>query len=87
MRALRRSDPLALRQLPAVLKRLFSVPVDDRVLELAGAFEDPLLRTLDAIHLATARLLGASKLSLVTYDQRLLTVADRHGYEAVAPGT
>jgi uncharacterized protein len=87
MRALWRSDPLALPQLPAVLTRLFSVPVDDRVLELAGAFEDPLLRTLDAIHLATARLLGAPKLSLVTYDQRLLTIADRHGYEAVAPGT
>jgi uncharacterized protein len=87
MRALRRSDPLSLPQLPAVLTRLFSVPVDDRVLELAGALDDPLLRTLDAIHLATARLLGAPKLTLVTYDQRLLAIADRHGHVAVAPGT
>lgn len=87
IRALRRSDPLALPRVPAVFTRLFSLPVDDRVLELAGAFEDPLLRTLDAIHLATARALGAPHLNLVTYDKRLLAAAAGQGFEAVAPGS
>lgn len=87
IRALRRSDPPALPRVPAVFTRLYSLPVDDRVLELAGAFEDPLLRTLDAIHLATARALGAPRLSFVTYDQRLLAAAAGQGFDAVDPGS
>jgi uncharacterized protein len=86
-RALRRSDPSALPQLPAVLSRLFLLPVSERILDLAGSFSDPLLRTLDAVHLATARVLGAPRLSFVTYDKRLLAAAAGEGFESVAPGT
>jgi predicted nucleic acid-binding protein len=85
-RALRRSDPSALSQVPSVLSRLFVLPVNDRILDLAGNFTDPLLRTLDAVHLATARLLGAPGLSFVTYDKRLLAAATGEGFESVAPG-
>jgi predicted nucleic acid-binding protein len=36
---------------------------------------DRMLRSLDAIHLATARLLGADLAGLVTYDDRLASAA------------
>jgi hypothetical protein len=40
-----------------------------------------------AIHLATARALGAPRLSFVAYDKRLLTAAEEHGLDALAPGS
>jgi uncharacterized protein len=86
VRALRRSDPAAIARIPSVLARLFSLPVDDRILELAAAHPDPLLRTLDAVHIATAQALGNPKLSFITYDRRLLTIAAAEGFEALAPG-
>lgn len=85
-RALRRSDPPALSHVPEVLSRLFLLPVNDHVLDTAGKFDDPLLRTLDAIHLATARVLGAPLLTFVTYDKRLLAAAATEGFESAAPG-
>lgn len=86
IRALRQSDPQALAQVPAVFTRLYSLPIDDRILETASAFLDPLLRTLDAIHLAAAVILGAPKLSFVSYDRRLLAAAEERGLDALAPG-
>jgi predicted nucleic acid-binding protein len=63
--------------------------VDDTVLATAAAYSDPMLRTLDAIHLATAHSLvleGIELTALVTYDKRLLTAAAEVGLPTAAPG-
>jgi len=86
VRALRRSDPPAVQQAPAVFARVLFLPIDDRILTAAGDLPDPLLRTLDAIHLATVRVLAAPGLTLVGYDKRMLAAAGEHGIDTVAPG-
>ncbi|MEV6287314.1 type II toxin-antitoxin system VapC family toxin [Kribbella sp. NPDC051770] len=88
-RALRRSDPGRLAAVPTVLARLDRVPMDDTVLATAAAYADPMLRTLDAIHLASAQTLvleGLALTALVTYDKRLLAAAAEVGLETAAPG-
>jgi predicted nucleic acid-binding protein len=88
-RALRRSDPGRLAAVPTVLARLDRVPVDDTVLATAAAYADPMLRTLDAIHLASAQSLtleGLTVTAFVTYDKRLLTAAADIGLAVAAPG-
>ena len=88
-RALRRSDPGRLAAVPTVLARLDRVPIDDTVLATAAAYADPMLRTLDAIHLASAQTLvleGISITALVTYDKRLLAAAAEVGLPTAAPG-
>lgn len=52
------------------------VPVDDDVVRDAMVEPDQLLRSLDAIHLATARLLGTELTALLTYDDRLAKAAE-----------
>ncbi|TQS44239.1 type II toxin-antitoxin system VapC family toxin [Cryptosporangium phraense] len=44
------------------------------------------VRTLDAIHIASAQVLGPALDCLVTYDKRLLEVARSVGLPAEAPG-
>ena len=58
-----------------VLARLDLLRVNDRVLEAAGALLPAELRSLDAIHLATARQLGSDLGHVVTYDDRMLDAA------------
>jgi predicted nucleic acid-binding protein len=59
--------------------------VDTAVLKAAGAFEEFNIRSLDAIHLASALVLGPSLTSFVTYDDRLCGHAENHGLQAVSP--
>src|SRR5688572_17160254 len=68
-----------------VLDAVTQVVVDRTVLDRAGALEAPMIRTLDAIHLATALDLQASKIEFVTYDRKLAKLAKLVGFEAVAP--
>jgi predicted nucleic acid-binding protein len=75
MRALLPRGPEAVRRGNEVLLNIDLVRVNDRVLHLAGELSPPTLRTLDAIHLATARLLGGTLARLVTYDERMLLAA------------
>lgn len=63
--------------------------MDDTVLATAAAYADPMLRTLDAIHLASAQSLvleGLPLTALVTYDKRLLSAAASIGLPTAAPG-
>jgi len=68
-----------------VLQRLDLVRVNDRILNAAGVLLPPELRSLDAIHLATARELGDELGALVTYDDRMVAAAKRLGYKIVQP--
>jgi uncharacterized protein len=70
----------------AVLDALTQVVVDRKILDRAGALEAPMVRTLDAIHLATALDLKASTIEFVTYDRRLAAVVRQAGLDVVSPG-
>jgi predicted nucleic acid-binding protein len=62
-----------------VLTRIDLVRVDDRVLNAAGTLLPAEIRSLDAIHFATAQLLGRDLGRLVTYDERLIETARQLG--------
>jgi hypothetical protein len=88
-RALRRSQPGVLGAVAATLARIDRIELDAAVRATAAAYVDPLLRSLDAIHLATADLLVASGKDVsafVTYDKRLAEVARACSFSVVAPG-
>ena len=69
----------------AILARCDLVRVNDRVLNLAGTLMPHELRSLDAIHLATAERLRGSLKELITYDDRLAAAAAAMGHRVVAP--
>ena len=56
-----------------------------RILSAAAALEPSALRTLDAIHLATALVVREDLAALVTYDGRLAAAAERLDLEVLAP--
>ena len=89
-RALWRYDPEALPHVPAVLERLVRVEINATVRAIAAAYQQPTLRSLDAIHLATARYLtsrGEGALDLfVAYDARLLATVAGDGVAVASPG-
>ena len=60
--------------------------IDDDIVEGAMNEPDRMLRSLDAIHLATARILAPELDALVTYDDRLLKAATDAGLVTVSPG-
>lgn len=70
----------------AVLRGVALIPIDDGIVRSAATLEPSTLRTLDAIHLATALSLGRELSQLVTYDDRLARAGIEAGVAAVAPG-
>lgn len=75
----------AVRRGGEILARLELIRISDRVLAAAGQLLPAELRTLDAIHLATAQQLGGDLARLVTYDERLHAAATASGLPAAAP--
>lgn len=70
----------------AALDAIELIAITDSVLDAAARLLPAALRSLDAIHLATAARLDADLETLVTYDKRMLEVASKMGLQAVAPG-
>ena len=68
-----------------VLTRVDLIRVSDRVLDAAGQLEPAQVRSLDAIHLATAEQLGEDLGQLVSYDERMLDAARAMGLATAAP--
>src|SRR5689334_20344347 len=89
-RAIRRAAPQALVGIPAALARLYRLEIDATVRSTAATYADPMLRSLDSIHLATAQLLaaeaGSSFEAFVTYNKRLLAAAAAIGLPTASPG-
>ena len=84
-RALLPSGPEAVARGEEVLRRIQLLRINDRVLSAAGQLLPPELRSLDAIHLASADQLGASVRQIVTYDERTAEAARTIGWTVVAP--
>lgn len=56
------------------------------VLDSAADLDDPTLRTLDALHVATAQMLGPAVTEFITYDKRLAKAATEAGLPLTMPG-
>jgi predicted nucleic acid-binding protein len=68
------------------LEAIELIAISDDVLDAAGRLPPGTLRSLDAIHLATAVLLGSDLGSLLTYDRRMRETATAMGMTAASPG-
>jgi len=84
-RALMPSGPEAVSRGQEVLRRIELLRLNDRVLSEAGRIEPAELRSLDAIHLASAQQLGPSLKQIVTYDERMAAAAATAGWSVVSP--
>ena len=73
------------RTLEQVLRGVTIVAIDDHVLDMAAELEPARLRTLDAIHLATALRVRQDLDAFITYDRRLGEAASRAGLSVEAP--
>jgi uncharacterized protein len=80
-----RSLPRSLPRVDILLSRVEMIDMDDVVVESASRLPDPMLRSLDAIHLATALLIRDEVDVLLTYDERLADAARAHRLPAAAP--
>jgi hypothetical protein len=69
----------------AVLGRLALVPLDETVVGAASVLDPRILRTPDAIHLATALSIRQGLAGMVTYDRRLADAARRAGLIVWSP--
>lgn len=85
LRAVRHLGPDALSVVREGLRHVDLVAVDHRILDAAGTLEPRVLRTLDAIHVATAIALGDDLEALVTYDERMAEAARLVGLRTVSP--
>jgi predicted nucleic acid-binding protein len=85
LRAVLPGGAAAIESARNALTRVDLVRVNDRILNLAGTLQPSSLRSLDAIHLATAQHLGPDLGELVTYDERLGTAAGSLGFTVSTP--
>ena len=86
MRAARTaSDELVARHADAVLRAVELIAPDSALLTEAARLEPLALRTLDAVHLATALALHDDIEGMVVYDRRLAGAAREAGLTVFAP--
>jgi uncharacterized protein len=77
--------PAALPDARALLLAFDYVSIDDEVVDAAMNEPDRVLRSPDAIHLATARVLGTDLDGFATYDDRLAAAAKDAGISVIDP--
>jgi predicted nucleic acid-binding protein len=85
IRAVARAAPALLPDARDLLSAFSYIAIDDEVVEAAMNEPDRALRSLDAIHLATARILGPDLDGLVSYDNRLTAAASDAGLVTLSP--
>ena len=84
-RALRRQgcDPTDVDE---ALKGFYLLHLETDIRRLATSMNPLSIRSLDAIHMASALTIGDPDLEFVTYDDRLAEAARLHGLRVVQPG-
>ena len=70
----------------AALTGFFLVALDPNLLQQAGLLSPARMRTLDAIHLASALSIREPNLDFITYDHHLADAARASGLHVVQPG-
>jgi len=85
IRAARRLDAAVVPAARVLMSQLDLIPLTSGVIDEAADVGEPLLRTLDAIHLASALSIQAHLTALVAYDNRLVAAAKAAGIESIQP--
>jgi len=73
------------RDVAALLASTVEMVLTDRVRQTASTLAPPELRTLDAIHVASALALGTDLAAVVTYDMRMQRAAESYRLRVLAP--
>jgi predicted nucleic acid-binding protein len=74
-----------LQVLEQVLQAIYLVEITPAISEQASQLSPPVLRSLDAIHIATALAIGDPHVDVITYDQRMTDGARANGLRVVRP--
>ena len=69
----------------AVLGRIELIRINARILNAAGVLHPPDVRSLDAIHISTARELGSDLRQVISYDERMVEAAKNLGLRTASP--
>ena len=85
IRAVRDHGQAAIHRARRLLANVSLVAVDGVLLDEAAALPGETLRSLDAIHIAAARALGAGLAEVLTYDRRMAEAAGELGLPVSAP--
>lgn len=85
VRTVARAAPDRIDLAREVLRGLALLRVDDEIVEAAENLSSAILRSLDAIHLATANSLRTHVSAFVTYDVRLAQAAETLGLNVLSP--
>jgi predicted nucleic acid-binding protein len=84
-RACMRARPTALLEAQRAVARLSTVPLTRELLASAAALQPPGLRSLDAVHLASALAVRGQLRAFVAYDDRLVDAARAHDLPVERP--
>lgn len=85
MRAVRRIAPQASPSVTELFETIAFISLDYSVYDEAAVIPPLELRSLDAIHLTAARLVGSQLDGMLTYDARLAEAAQAIGLRAFSP--
>jgi uncharacterized protein len=85
VRAVRRAAPELTARAQSVVSQIAVVEPTPGIRERAALLEPATLRSLDALHLATALEIGDELDGLITYDSRMSAGAGRLGLRVLAP--
>ena len=86
VRAVLPGGPKAIAHARRQLGRLYQIALDRELLDHAATLSSAVrLRSLDAVHLASAQVLGSDLQAVVTYDQRMEEAATSLGLAVEAP--
>jgi predicted nucleic acid-binding protein len=86
LRAVRSGGDAATRQARAALDAVDLLPLDGAIAEAAAGLAPAILRSLDAIHVASAQALVPGITAMVTYDTRMADAARIAALRVLAPG-
>lgn len=85
VRAARRLDAKVVPAARALMSQLDLIPLNTGLLDEAADVGELLLRTLDAIHLASALSIRDDLTAFVAYDNRLIAAVETAGIESIRP--
>jgi uncharacterized protein len=85
VRAVRRRVPRLIAQAHAVVAQISVIELSEAIRARAARLEPVALRSLHALHLATALEIGDELGAVVTYDSRMAGAAESLGLAVLAP--